>query len=93
MSPCAILEVASLSATGFGATRSNTTASARWFSVGGGARLRWQPTPHFGLAFDVDGVMPTQPYVVRINGVPGGGKLYQSAPIDARVDFGPEVQF
>ena len=93
LSPCALLEVASVSATGFGVSHIRT-GNAKWVSVGFGARLRWQPMNHFGVALDVDGIVPIPDYYKYvIHDGPSGGQVYQTGPIAARAVLGPEVRF
>ena len=93
LSPCAILEIATVSATGFGAVSNNPQTSATWFSVGLGARLRWEPTRHFGVALDVDGVIPTLPYHKFVITGAEGGTVYSTQSVAVRSFLGPELRF
>ncbi len=96
LSPCVVLEFDYVSATGF-RTGYNRTGTANWLSVGAGARLRWQPTRHFGVALDVDGIVPTvhQPFAILVTAgsVKTLDNVHVTGPIAVRAYLGPEVRF
>jgi hypothetical protein len=92
LSPCALVELAWVSATGVNVpTHRTKTGDADWFSVGFGARLRWEPTGHFAIALDVDGIIPIPPYTEFV--IKGGPTVYTTGSVAVRSYLGPEVRF
>jgi hypothetical protein len=89
LSPCAVVELGRITATGFGASHPSD-ASALWLALGVGATLRWETTRRFALAAELDGLVPTQGQSFVIT---PKGSVYTLASAAARFYFGPEVRF
>jgi hypothetical protein len=90
LAPCAVVEVGHLSASGFQTTFAVPTATATWFALGLGARVRWELNRTFALGLEVEGVVPTQPQSFYIA---AAGTVHVTAPVALRGYFGPEVRF
>jgi hypothetical protein len=89
LAPCAVLELARVTASGFGEVyRDSSTAT--WTAVGLGVRGRWEISGHFALALELGGIVPTQgqSFVVE-----QGGTVHVLGPVAFRGYFGPEVRF
>jgi len=93
VSPCALVELGRISATGFNET-THATSTALWIGVGLGARGRWELTRWLALAIEVDGVVPTQGQSFRVMG-PGTAiqTVHATSVVAGRAHFGPEVRF
>lgn len=94
VSPCALVELGRISATGFGESDKGS-ATAYWIGVGLGARGRWELTRWLAVAVQVDGMIPTQGQRFSIIGPAVNQTQLVSATsvMAARVHFGPEVRF
>jgi hypothetical protein len=91
LAPCIALEVAAMSADGFGATVPRNS-SAVWAAIGAGARLRVELGRHVALALGAEGVVPTVPQQFHIDGDPSGS-VFSVSPVAFRAEVGPEVRF
>ena len=91
VSPCFLVEVDRMTATGFGA-RTPKSSSALWLGLGAGVRGRWALSGRLAIALEVDGVVPTARQRFSIDGSPEG-TVFTTSPIAARAQFGPEVRF
>jgi hypothetical protein len=92
VSPCAVVEVAHLAATGVGAVHDGS-ATATWVALGPGVRARWELSGAFALALELDGLFPTQGQSFDITGAVGGGVAHVVGAFAARTSIGPEVRF
>jgi len=90
VSPCAVVELAHVSATGFGATAADDSPTATWAALGVGGRGRWELGRFFALSLDLEGLAPTQGQSFFIS---GGGTVHVVGPVALRAYFGPEVRF
>jgi len=91
LAPCAVVEVAVMTASGFN-TSIKRTASAVWPSLGAGARARWRLGRFVSVALGVQGVVPLIPQKFHIDGNPGG-PVFSVGPVAGRAEVGPEVRF
>jgi hypothetical protein len=89
VSPCAVLELAHLTATGVGESQ-KLSPTATWLAVGVGAAVRWEVARHFALVAELDGLVPTQgqSFVLEPHGT-----VHTIGPVAGRGYFGPEVRF
>jgi hypothetical protein len=87
--PCLEIEVAHMTAHGFGAARVSD-ASATWLGAGAGLRARWDVSRWFGMVAAVDGLVPTSrsPFVIV-----AAGMVHEPSIVTARLSIGPEVRF
>ena len=89
ISPCAGVDVQSVSAKGFGATQ-NYDASGAWLSAAGGALVRVPLASWFALRADADAIVPfSRPTFV----VEGDGAVHRPSTIGARAGIGAELLF
>jgi hypothetical protein len=101
LSPCVVVEVAWMTAQGFGAASNPAstgqftpgTATAVWPSIGAGVRGRWALGRFFALTLGIQGVVPTIPQQFRITGTSPSGSVFSIAPVAGRAEIGPEVRF
>jgi hypothetical protein len=89
VSPCALVELGRISATGEGATK-NSSSTALWLGLGLGVEGRWELTRWLALAAELDGMVPTPGQSFSIK---GGGTVHATSVVAARGHFGPEVRF
>ena len=89
LSPCAGIDVQSVSAKGFGATQ-NYDANGTWVSAAGGALVRVPLASWFALRADADAIVPfSRPTFV----VEGDGAVHRPSSIGARAGIGAELLF
>jgi hypothetical protein len=92
LSPCAVVELAHIAATGFG-TSHTLSPTATWLAVGVGASARWELTRHLAIAAELDGLVPTQGQSFVISRESGAASVHAIAAVAGRGYFGPEVRF
>ncbi len=89
LSPCAGIDVQSVSAKGFGATQ-NYDANGTWVSAAGGALIQVPLASWFALRADADAIVPlSRPTFV----VEGDGAVHRPSSIGARAGIGAELLF
>lgn len=96
ISPCAIAELAYMTATGE-TTGPPESPTALWLGLGVGALARWELTRAFALTFELDALVPTSGERFHINSVSGPLTtpyiVHTVGAVTARAHFGPEVRF
>jgi len=89
LSPCAGIDLQSVSAKGFGASQ-NYDASGAWVSAAGGALVRVPLTSWLAVRADADALVPlSRPTFV----VEGDGAVHRPSSIGARAGIGAELLF
>ena len=93
LSPCVMLELERMSATGFG-TPNSSSANPLWLAVGAGLEARWEWTRAFALDIVVAGIVPTRGESFAIRSATGVLDNVQRIGLAAaRASLGPEVRF
>jgi len=94
LSPCAVVELARMSATGLNATGIDETATAVWIAVGLRAQGRWELTRRLALVLSVEAIVPTVGEGFRVTAsTTGSDVVHNVGGINGRAHFGPEVRF
>ena len=93
LSPCVMVEIAHLWATGYDVTQSDSS-QATWVALGVGVRGRWELTRSFAVSAELGGVVPTQgqSFVIKDEPAPDV-TVHVVGPVALRVYLGPEVRF